>query len=48
MSTHGRDAVICQPLRTPVGRAGGVFRNVPAVAGFQLNVSTPGLLSHQR
>jgi len=25
-----RDAVICEPLRTPVGRYGGVFRNVPA------------------
>jgi acetyl-CoA C-acetyltransferase len=25
-----RDAVICEPLRTPVGRFGGVFRNVPA------------------
>lgn len=24
------DAVICEPLRTPVGRYGGVFRNVPA------------------
>ena len=26
-----RDAVICEPLRTPVGRYGGVFRDVPAV-----------------
>jgi acetyl-CoA C-acetyltransferase len=26
-----RDAVICEPLRTPVGRLGGVFRDVPAV-----------------
>ncbi len=25
-----RDAVICQPLRTPVGRFGGVFRDVSA------------------
>jgi acetyl-CoA acetyltransferase family protein len=25
-----RDAVICEPLRTPVGRFGGVFRDVPA------------------
>jgi acetyl-CoA C-acetyltransferase len=25
-----RDAVICEPLRTPVGRFGGVFREVPA------------------
>ena len=24
-----RDAVICEPLRTPVGRYGGVFRDVP-------------------
>ncbi|MBV9473934.1 MAG: acetyl-CoA C-acyltransferase, partial [Solirubrobacterales bacterium] len=24
-----RDAVICEPLRTPVGRFGGVFRDVP-------------------
>ena len=27
-----RDAVICEPLRTPVGRFGGVFRGVPAAA----------------
>jgi acetyl-CoA C-acetyltransferase len=26
-----RDAVICEPLRTPVGRYGGVFKEVPAV-----------------
>ncbi len=25
-----RDAVICEPLRTPVGRFGGIFRDVPA------------------
>ncbi len=25
-----REAVICEPLRTPVGRFGGVFRDVPA------------------
>jgi acetyl-CoA C-acetyltransferase len=25
-----RDAVICEPLRTPVGRFGGIFREVPA------------------
>ncbi|MEU8803248.1 acetyl-CoA C-acetyltransferase [Spirillospora sp. NPDC048819] len=25
-----RDAVICEPLRTPVGRYGGAFRDVPA------------------
>ena len=25
-----RDAVICEPVRTPVGRYGGVFRDVPA------------------
>jgi acetyl-CoA C-acetyltransferase len=25
-----RDAVICEPLRTPVGRYGGVFRDIPA------------------
>ncbi len=25
-----REAVICEPLRTPVGRYGGVFRDVPA------------------
>ena len=31
MSALGvRDAVICEPLRTPVGRFGGVFRDVPA------------------
>ncbi|HEY2300965.1 MAG TPA: acetyl-CoA C-acetyltransferase [Acidimicrobiales bacterium] len=27
-----RDAVICEPLRTPIGRAGGVFRDVTATA----------------
>ncbi len=26
-----RDAVICEPVRTPVGRFGGVFRDVPAL-----------------
>ncbi len=26
----GREAVICEPLRTPVGRFGGVFRDLPA------------------
>ena len=25
-----RDAVVCEPVRTAVGRAGGVFRDVPA------------------
>src|SRR4051794_17720440 len=25
-----RDALICEPVRTPVGRYGGVFRDVPA------------------
>jgi len=25
-----RDAVVCEPVRTPVGRYGGVFRDVPA------------------
>jgi acetyl-CoA C-acetyltransferase len=25
-----RDAIICEPLRTPVGRFGGVFKDVPA------------------
>jgi acetyl-CoA C-acetyltransferase len=25
-----RDAVICEPIRTPVGRYGGVLRDVPA------------------
>ena len=28
--TQVRDAVICEPLRTPVGRYGGVFKDVPA------------------
>jgi acetyl-CoA C-acetyltransferase len=28
--SSSRDAVICQPLRTPVGRFGGVFRDVSA------------------
>jgi acetyl-CoA C-acetyltransferase len=31
MSTELREAVICEPMRTPVGRAGGVFRDVPPV-----------------
>jgi acetyl-CoA C-acetyltransferase len=26
-----KEAVICEPIRTPVGRYGGVFRDVPAV-----------------
>ena len=26
-----KDAFICEPLRTPVGRYGGVFRDIPAV-----------------
>ncbi|HEX3510030.1 MAG TPA: acetyl-CoA C-acetyltransferase [Solirubrobacteraceae bacterium] len=30
MPTAPRDAIICEPLRTPVGRFGGVFRTVPA------------------
>ena len=30
MAPETRDAVICEPLRTPVGRFGGVFRDVPA------------------
>ena len=30
MTASLRDAVICEPLRTPVGRYGGVFRDVPA------------------
>ena len=25
-----KQAVICEPLRTPVGRYGGVFKDVPA------------------
>ncbi len=28
----GREAVICEPLRTPVGRFGGVFRDVDAAS----------------
>ncbi len=27
-----RDAVICEPLRTPIGRFGGMFRDLPAAA----------------
>ena len=30
MPSAPRDAVICEPLRTPVGRFGGIFRDVPA------------------
>src|SRR5664280_2369963 len=29
VSAHMRDAVICEPLRTPVGGFGGVFADVP-------------------
>jgi acetyl-CoA C-acetyltransferase len=25
-----REAVICEPVRTPIGRAGGMFKDVPA------------------
>jgi acetyl-CoA C-acetyltransferase len=33
MSADGpREAVLCEPLRTPVGRFGGVLRDVPAAA----------------
>jgi len=35
--TAMRDAVICEPLRTPVGRFGGVFREVP-VTGLAATV----------
>ena len=31
MSNPIRDAVLCEPLRTPVGRYGGMFKSVPAV-----------------
>src|SRR5207302_7295460 len=27
-----RDALLCEPLRTPVGRFGGMFRDVPVTA----------------
>src|SRR3982074_1621597 len=27
-----RDAVICEPVRTPIGRYGGMFKSQPAVA----------------
>ena len=37
MTAFGRHAVICEPLRTPVGRAGGVFRDIPA-AGLAATV----------
>jgi acetyl-CoA C-acetyltransferase len=30
MSPHGPDAVICEPVRTPVGRFGGSLSNIPA------------------
>src|SRR5436853_21438 len=30
-SPRMRDAVICEPVRTPVGRFGGVFKNLSAV-----------------
>jgi len=32
MPTAPRDAIICEPLRTPVGRFGGIFKTVPAAA----------------
>jgi acetyl-CoA acetyltransferase len=31
-----REVVICAPLRTPVGRYGGVFRDVPATLLHEL------------
>ena len=31
MATYGREAVICEPVRTAVGRAGGMFRDVSVV-----------------
>ena len=36
-----RDAVICSPLRTPVGRFGGVFREVPATVLAETVASNP-------
>ena len=27
-----KQAVICEPVRTPVGRYGGVFKDIPATA----------------
>ena len=33
---HARDVVICEPLRTPVGRYGGVFKDV-SVTTYVLN-----------
>ena len=32
MTGSMRDAVICEPLRTPVGRMGGALREIPAEA----------------
>lgn len=44
-----RDALICEPLRTPVGRFGGMFRDVPAhelgatvVAALMARTGLPG------
>lgn len=31
MVTYGREAVICEPVRAAVGRAGGMFRDVSVV-----------------
>ena len=37
-----RDALICEPLRTPVGRFGGMFRDVPVtVAGHHRDQGRP-------
>ena len=32
MSSQGRETVICEPVRTPVGRYGGMFKEVPVTA----------------
>ncbi len=32
VTVFGREAVVCEPVRTAVGRAGGMFRDVPASA----------------
>ena len=29
-NAQGSDVVVCEPLRTPVGRYGGQFKDVPA------------------
>ena len=37
------ETVICAPVRTAVGRYGGVFKDVPAAAGVPVEASTTSM-----